>query len=82
MECDGRKKTLVINKDGSFFGKPTIILPESEWQYNKNPKYGVGDSRIPPRLLTKSSTAGKSVDENWPNKGKRLNLIVNVILIA
>ncbi|KAK4475484.1 hypothetical protein MN116_000801, partial [Schistosoma mekongi] len=69
MECDGLKKVLVIDKDGGLFGQPTVIIPQSEWQYNLNSNYGVGDKRIPSRMLI--NVDGSSIDpmKQWPNKG-------------
>ncbi|CAH8562789.1 unnamed protein product [Schistosoma turkestanicum] len=69
MECDGLKKVLVIDKDGGLFGQPSVIVPQSEWQYNLNPKYGVSDSRIPSRMLTKADGTSINPAIQWPNKG-------------
>ncbi|CAH8626270.1 unnamed protein product [Schistosoma guineensis] len=69
MECDGLKKVLVIDKDGGLFGQPSVIVPQSEWQYNLNPLYGVGDNRIPSRMLTKVDGTSINPTIQWPNKG-------------
>lgn len=72
MECDGLKKVLVIDKDGGLFGQPSVIVPQSEWQYNLNPLYGVGDNRIPSRMLTKVDGTSINPAIQWPNKGSYL----------
>ncbi|VDP97141.1 unnamed protein product [Trichobilharzia regenti] len=73
MECDGLKKILVIDKDGGLFGQPTVVVPQSEWQYNLDSSYGVSDKRIPKRMLMKAD--GTSIDptKEWPNKGELPN---------
>ncbi|CAL8088348.1 unnamed protein product [Calicophoron daubneyi] len=69
LECDGLKKPLIVDKDGTLFGQPTCIVPQSEWQYNKNPAYGINDSAVPKRMTI--TPAGQRIDINttWPNKG-------------
>ncbi|VDP74908.1 unnamed protein product [Echinostoma caproni] len=69
MECDGHKKVLVINADGTLFGQPTTILPQSEWQWDKNPAYGIGSSKVPRRMTTNSDGTTIDINTYWPNKG-------------
>ena len=52
MTCDGQKKIIVEDSDGSFFGEPGTAISESEWQWEDNPSYGLGDYRIPVTMLT------------------------------
>lgn len=71
MECDGLKKVLVMDKDGTLFGQPTVILPQSEWQWDKDPSYGIGDSKVPVRMITRPDGTKFSVDTQWPQKGNK-----------
>ena len=60
MDCDGLKKMIVEDLDGTFLGtKGTTVLPESEWQWdwpggepNVDRRRGLGDYRIPKPMLT------------------------------
>ncbi|CAH8616311.1 unnamed protein product [Heterobilharzia americana] len=69
MECDGLKKVLIIDEDGGLFGQPSVIIPQSEWQYNLDSRYGVNDNRIPRRMLMKPDGTSINPATEWPNKG-------------
>ena len=50
MDCDGRRKVVITDKDNTFFkkSKPTTLISksEAEWSgdgYNGNTKYGLGE---------------------------------------
>ena len=45
MECDGLKQSLLVDKDGSFLGKPGAILPEAEFEWDGDKRRGLGDYR-------------------------------------
>ena len=47
MNCDGLKKLLVVDSDGSFLGEAGFALPNSGEQWDADPAFGVGDYRIP-----------------------------------
>ncbi|OWF49746.1 Fibrocystin-L [Mizuhopecten yessoensis] len=51
MECDGHKKVMVHDKDGSLLGKSGTVLSMSEWMYGEDPRRGSGDHRIPTAML-------------------------------
>ncbi len=51
MDCDGRKKALLTDEDGSFLGYPGTVFSEAEYDWGSQQK-GVGDFRIPRELLT------------------------------
>ena len=58
MECDGLKQSLLVDKDGSFLGKPGAILPEAEFEWDGDKRRGLGDYRLHNRKgtqLTKQS---------------------------
>ncbi|VDP73397.1 unnamed protein product [Echinostoma caproni] len=69
MECDGFKKVLVMDKDGSLFGSPTTIVPQSEWQWDQDRAYGIGSSRVPRRMTTLPNGTTFPLDTKWPLKG-------------
>ena len=53
MSCDGKKKLLIKDSDGSFFGtQPSSYIPESEYEYNGDRRHGFGDYRIPKTMQT------------------------------
>ena len=50
MDCDGMKKALLSDLDGSFLGTPGAVFSQSEWQWGSQQR-GLGDFRIPKELL-------------------------------
>ena len=59
MDCDGLKKALLTDLDGSFLGTPGSVFPQSEWQWGSQQR-GLGDFRIPKELL--ASPNGSMLD--------------------
>ena len=65
MQCDSKKKFMVIDLDGSFFGGAgSTILPESEYEWDgvtrnsvtyTDTADGLGDYRIPAPMQTNSA---------------------------
>lgn len=51
MHCDGLKKNLLIDSDGTFLGAPASLISQSEYGWGSN-QLGLGDFRIPKELLT------------------------------
>ena len=43
----GMKKTLLVDQDGTFLGHPGYVLPHAEYEWDGDPRRGVGDYRIP-----------------------------------
>ncbi|KAL4228553.1 Fibrocystin-L [Mactra antiquata] len=62
MDCDAFKKTIVKDTDGTFLGHVGTVIPEAEYEWDGDPRHGVGDYRIPKELLT--SPEGDRVDIN------------------
>lgn len=58
MDCDGLKKNLLTDIDGTFLGKPGHVFPQSEYQWGSQQR-GLGDFRIPKTLLTASDGSYK-----------------------
>ncbi|XP_066276424.1 fibrocystin-L-like [Branchiostoma lanceolatum] len=53
MECDGKKETFIKDRDGSFLpsGSPGALIPQAEWEWDGDPRRGLGDYRIPKTML-------------------------------
>ncbi|KAL3317341.1 Protein yipf2 [Cichlidogyrus casuarinus] len=66
MECDGLKKILVSDLDGTTFGTPTAFLPDSAWQWDKDSRYGIGNDRVPRRMRQAGLI---DINTAYPNKG-------------
>ncbi len=50
MHCDGMKKNLITDVDGSFLGSPGAVISQSEFGWGSQ-KRGLGDFRIPKEML-------------------------------
>ncbi|CAF1252929.1 unnamed protein product [Rotaria magnacalcarata] len=61
MDCDGLKKDLVTDTDGSLFGRASSIFSDSEALWGSQ-QHGIGDFRIPRVALT--SLTGQQVNIN------------------
>lgn len=73
MECDAKKKTLLKDLDGSFLGAEGSVIPQSEFEWNGDPRRGLGDYRIPKVMLTFPNGSRIPVDQIAPHKGKYLS---------
>ncbi|OCT77100.1 fibrocystin-L [Xenopus laevis] len=69
MDCDAKKKSLLKDLDGSFLGHQGAVVPESEYAWDTDPRYGVGDYRIPKVMLTRLNGSRIPVAEVAPYKG-------------
>ena len=69
MECDGLKKALLRDLDGSFLGRPGAVIPQSEWAWDMDPRRGLGDYRIPVSFLTDSEGNRIPVDDIIQERG-------------
>ena len=70
MDCDGLKKVLLRDSDGSLLGSAGTIIPDSAYKWNGDPRRGLGDYRIPKVMLTRPDGSRIPVDDIAPNKGK------------
>ena len=72
MDCDGFKKVLIRDLDGSFTGyndgKLHTIISLAEFAWG-NQQRGIGDYRIPPAMLTFPNGSKESVALTYPAKG-------------
>ncbi|XP_060067589.1 fibrocystin-L-like [Ylistrum balloti] len=55
MECDGHKKVMIHDKDGSLLGRKGTVLSMSESMYGKDLKRSSGDHKIPKSMLIDQS---------------------------
>nr|XP_047143668.1 fibrocystin-L-like isoform X2 [Hydra vulgaris] len=70
MDCDALRKALVTDLDGSFFGSPwASMISRSEYQWDGNREFGLGNFRIPKTLLTTSNGSRLDANTLFPNKG-------------
>ncbi|XP_060084827.1 fibrocystin-L-like, partial [Ylistrum balloti] len=69
MDCDGLKKDLFTDQDGTFLGSVGAVISESEWQWDGDPRRGLGDYRIPKTMLTEQDGTRIPVNNIAPNKG-------------
>ncbi|XP_073714829.1 fibrocystin-L [Misgurnus anguillicaudatus] len=69
MDCDAKKKTLLKDLDGSFLGAVGAVVPYSEYEWNGDPRHGLGDYRIPKVMLTALNGSRIPVNQIAPNKG-------------
>ncbi len=73
MDCDGMKKALIRDLDGTFLGGTGgTVVPDSQFEWDGDPRRGLGDYRIPTAMLTNPDDGSRILAEDkCPNKGKR-----------
>ena len=47
MECDCKKKLVTVDTDGGFLGSPGSIVSDAAINWDDDPRYGIGNYRIP-----------------------------------
>ena len=77
MDCDGKKKALLVDVTGSFLGEAgSSVIPEAEWTWDDNQstskaRHGTGMYRVPNTMLT--TTDGVRIPDDdiiaYGNKG-------------
>lgn len=70
MDCDAKKKTMLKDLDGSFLGAIGTVIPQSEYEWNGDPRRGLGDYRIPKVMLTFPNGSRIPVEQIAPHKGE------------
>ncbi|CAM4838655.1 unnamed protein product, partial [Rotaria magnacalcarata] len=68
MDCDGLKKDLFIDEDGTLFGQPSSVFSDSEHFWG-NQQHGVGDFRIPSAALTDVNGQIINITSIYPYRG-------------
>ena len=71
MDCDGFKKILIRDVDGSFTGSTGLntLISQSEFEWGGDPRRGLGDYRIPKTMLATPTGSKIDPDVLYPNKG-------------
>ncbi|KAM7075199.1 fibrocystin-L isoform 18-T20 [Molossus nigricans] len=69
MVCDAKRKSFLRDTDGSFLGTSGSVIPQSEYEWNGNSQFGIGDYRIPKVMLTFPNGSRIPVTEKAPYKG-------------
>ncbi|KAJ8026005.1 Fibrocystin-L [Holothuria leucospilota] len=69
MDCDGMKKAIIRDLDGSMLGDVGTVIPEAEFEWDGDPRRGLGDYRIPRTMLTEPDGSRIPTDDIAPNKG-------------
>ncbi|KAI3389358.1 hypothetical protein SNEBB_007570 [Seison nebaliae] len=64
MECDGLKKVLIVDTDGTSFGSVgATAFSMAELAYNGDKRRGIGDYRIPASMTTDKNGASIKIDK-------------------
>ncbi|XP_071828580.1 fibrocystin-L-like isoform X3 [Apostichopus japonicus] len=69
MDCDGMKKAMIRDLDGSMLGEAGTVIPDSAFEWDGDPRRGLGDYRIPRTMLTNPDGSRIPADQLAPNKG-------------
>jgi len=71
MHCDGLKKAIMIDQDGSVIGDdiPGTIIPDSAYQWEGNPTAGLGYYRVPKTMITTAGGDKIEYTDKMPNTG-------------
>ncbi|XP_035687262.1 fibrocystin-L-like [Branchiostoma floridae] len=69
MECDGKKNAIFDDEDGTFLGSVGTVIPEAEFEWDGDPRRGLGDYRIPKMMLTDLEGHRLDINQVAPNKG-------------
>ena len=68
MDCDGLKKNLVIDLDGTLVGQPSSILSQAEYDWGDQ-THGIGDYRIPTVALANLTGQMININLTYPYRG-------------
>ena len=68
MDCDGLKKALITDHDGSLFGQAASVFSQAEYLWG-NQAHGVGDYRIPSVALSNLTGQQINVNISYPYRG-------------
>ena len=70
FDCDGMKKALLIDKDGTLLGNNGgTVIPDSAFEWDGNPRNGLGYFRVPKAMITDVNGNRIPYNEKMPNKG-------------
>jgi len=70
MDCDARRKMIITDIDGTFIGESmTTAVSQSEFGWDQDRVWGLGNFRIPKTMLTSSNGSRLDADQLYPRKG-------------
>jgi len=71
MDCDGFKKLIIYDNDGSFAGdgQAVTIIPDSAFEWEGNPMRGLGYYRVPKPMITTLDGQKVPYEDIMPNTG-------------
>ena len=75
MDCDAKKKALLVDESGTFLGSAgASVIPEAEWNWDATDariRHGVGMYRVPNTMKSRVDGSMVADDEiiNSNNKG-------------
>ncbi|CAF1377186.1 unnamed protein product, partial [Adineta steineri] len=72
MDCDGLKKNLLIDTDGTLVGQPSSIISQAGYDWGDQ-AHGVGDYRIPEAALSNSNGQMININTTYPYRGISLD---------
>ncbi|CAF1678009.1 unnamed protein product, partial [Adineta ricciae] len=72
MDCDGLKKNLLIDTDGTLVGQPSSIISQADYDWGDQ-THGVGDYRIPSVALSGSNGQMININQTYPHRGISLD---------
>ncbi|CAF0939901.1 unnamed protein product, partial [Brachionus calyciflorus] len=68
MDCDGFKKNLLTDQDGTFLGSPGTVISQSEFEWGSQQR-GIGDFRIPKDALLAVNGSMLPISSLYSNLG-------------
>jgi len=68
MDCDGLKKNILTDTDGSFLGTPGSVISQSEFEWGSQQR-GLGDFRIPKEALADANGNMRNISEVYQYTG-------------
>ena len=69
MDCDGKKKIMLQDMDGTLLGSIATVIPDSGYEWDGDPRRGIGDYRIPKVMVTEPDGSRIQYEDKMPNKG-------------
>ncbi|XP_050685917.1 fibrocystin-L-like isoform X2 [Eriocheir sinensis] len=70
MDCDGHKKVVLKDADGSLLSTAgATLISEAEFEWDGDERRGVGDYRIPVPLRQNDDGTAIPAEDKFPNKG-------------
>ena len=71
FDCDGFKKLLIIDKDGSFLGtdREATLIPDSAYEWDGDPGRGLGYYRVPEPMILTEDGSRIPYEDKMPHTG-------------